>query len=114
MRSGTRAAGNKLGRQFANVVNSRTMHPYLLRLGASHHSAIGRLGHHRRHAHAVDVVGEEALDVLVLGGLDVMAEVALDSFLVDGGAEGEEGGRLEGVRKLHGCRDGVVAEVPEM
>ena len=41
-----------------------------------------------------------------------MAEVALDSFRVDGGAEGEKGDRCEGVRKLHGCRVGLSSQVP--
>ena len=79
------------------------MTPYLLRLGAPHRGSEG-FDLHGGHAHAVEVVGEEALDIFVLGRLDV-AEVAPDPFRVDGGAEGEEeGGRREGVGELHGRR----------
>jgi len=85
------------------------MTPYLLRLGAPHRGSEG-FDLHGGHAHAVEVVGEETLDIFVLGRLDV-AEVVPDPFRVDGVDEGEEGTRCEGVGELHGCRDRVVAEV---
>ena len=63
------------------------------------------------HAHAAVELNCKTLDIvaLPLGRLDVdaaEAEIATTESLLraDGGAEGEEGTRCEGVRELHVCR----------